>query len=117
MVYKMGRYGKFLACPGFPECRNTKPIIKSTGKSCPKCGGDIIEKKSRSGKTFYGCEKYPECDFVSWDLPIEEKCPKCGYPLAQKTKRYGGYKYCLSDDCDYSEQKKKTKSKAKKKEA
>jgi DNA topoisomerase-1 len=115
MVYKMGRYGKFLACPGFPDCRNTKPIIKSTGKICPKCGGDIIEKKSKTGKIFYGCEKYPDCDFVSWDLPIEEKCPTCSYPLAQKGKRYGGYKYCLSDDCEYTEQKKKAKKKDTKK--
>ncbi|QRN86329.1 type I DNA topoisomerase [Clostridia bacterium] len=116
MVFKMGRYGKFLACPGFPECRNTKPIIIKTGKTCPKCGGEVIEKKSRTGKTFYGCEQYPNCDFVSWDLPIEEKCPKCGYPLAQKSKRYGGYKYCLSEDCDYSEQKKKENKKDKKEE-
>lgn len=114
MVFKMGRYGKFLACPGFPECRNTKPIIIKTGKICPKCGGEIIEKKSRTGKTFYGCEQYPTCDFVSWDLPIDEKCPKCGYPLAQKSKRYGGYKYCLSEDCDYTEQKKKKKKENKK---
>ncbi len=111
MVIKMGRYGKFLACPGFPECKNTKPIIKGTGKTCPKCGAEIVEKRSRTGKIFYGCAQYPICDFVSWDLPLDELCPKCHYPLAQKSKRFGGYKYCLSETCDYSEQKKKTKDK------
>lgn len=116
MVYKMGRYGKFLACPGFPECRNTKPIIINTGKTCPKCGGDVVEKKSRTGKVFYGCGTYPDCDFISWDLPLEEKCPTCGYPLAQKSKRFGGYKYCLSETCEYSEKKPRKGKKEKEKE-
>ena len=71
MVYKMGRYGRFLACSAFPECRNAKPILKSTGVDCPKCGeGEIVERKSKKRRTFYGCNRYPECDFVSWDKPV-----------------------------------------------
>lgn len=83
MVYKVGRYGKFLACPNYPECKNTKPIIEKIGVNCPKCGAEIIKRKGKK-KTFYGCERYPECDFVSWDLPVNEKCPKCGKLLVQK---------------------------------
>lgn len=105
MVYKWGRYGKFLACPGFPDCRNTKPIIVYTGKKCPKCGGQVVEKKSRTGRIFYGCDQYPDCDFISWDLPTGEKCPQCGYALAEKKTRKTSYRYCLSEDCDYSEKK------------
>ena len=116
MVVKMGRYGKFLACPGFPECRNTKPIIVSTGVKCPKCEGEVVEKKTRTGRTFYGCSLYPDCDFVSWDLPLAQPCPKCTYPLGQKTKRFGGYKYCLNEDCDYSEKKPSKKKRAEDKE-
>lgn len=93
MVYKHGRYGKFLACPGFPECRNAKPIIVDTGVPCPKCGGRIIEKKSKRGKVFFGCEKYPDCDFTSWDKPLSETCPACGSHLFQKLTR-SGKKYC-----------------------
>ncbi len=87
MVYKMGRYGKFLACPGFPECRNAKPIVKETGAKCPKCGGMILEKKSKRGKVYYGCEKNPECDFMMWDQPLAEPCPKCGGLMAHKAGR------------------------------
>lgn len=87
MVYKMGRYGKFLACPGFPECRNAKPIIKDTGVKCPKCGGMILEKKSKKGKIYYGCEKNPECDFMMWDQPLTEPCPNCGGLMAHKNGR------------------------------
>ena len=82
MVVKHGRYGKFLACPGFPECRNTKPILKETGALCPKCKGEIIEKKSKKGRVFYGCKNYPECDFMTWDKPLTKKCPKCNNYLA-----------------------------------
>lgn len=84
MVYKHGRFGKFLACPGFPECRNTKAIVKSIGVNCPKCGKEIIEKKSKRGKIFYGCSGYPDCDFNSWDLPTNDKCEKCGSMLFVK---------------------------------
>ena len=74
MVYKTGRFGEFLACPNYPECKNTKPIIKQIDVPCPKCGGKVVIKRAgKSGKSFYGCENYPECDFVSWDKPLEEK--------------------------------------------
>ena len=93
MVYKMGRFGKFLACPGFPECRNIKSIVKEVGVSCPKCGGNVIEKKTKKGTTFYGCDKYPECDFTSWDKPTNDKCEKCGSQMYVKTGRFKK-KYC-----------------------
>src|SRR5699024_4807046 len=85
MVYKMGRYGKFLACSNFPECRNTKPILKKIGVTCPKCKqGDVVERKSKKNRKFYGCDRYPECDFVSWDKPISRPCPKCDSVLVEK---------------------------------
>lgn len=93
MVYKHGRFGKFLACPGFPECRNTKAIVKTLDVKCPKCGKDIIEKKSKRGKIFYGCSSYPECDFNSWDMPTNDKCEKCGGMLFQKPGK-SQKKYC-----------------------
>ena len=79
MVYKFGRYGRFLACSGFPECRNAKAILKAIGVKCPKCEqGEIVERKSsKRRRTFYGCDQYPACDFVSWDKPISRPCPKC----------------------------------------
>ncbi len=91
MVFKMGRFGRFLACPGFPECKNTKAIVKGTGIPCPKCGGEVIEKKSKRGKLFYGCMAYPKCDFTSWDKPTTDKCEKCGSVLYEKGKNK---KYC-----------------------
>lgn len=97
MVYKHGRFGKFLACPGFPECRNTKAIVKTIGVNCPKCGKEIIEKKSKRGKIFYGCSGYPECDFNSWDLPTDDKCEKCGSMLFVKPGK-AQKKYC--PECD-----------------
>lgn len=108
MVYKHGRFGKFLACPGFPECRNAKAIIKQIGVKCPKCGGEVIEKKTKSGKLFFGCENYPKCDFTSWDKPLNEKCEKCGGMMYQRMGRFKG-KYC--PEC--SEEKKKTAKTAK----
>lgn len=99
MVYKMGRYGKFLACPGFPECRNTKPIIIDTGAACPKCGARILEKKSQKGKKYFGCEKNPGCDFVTWDTPLKEKCPTCGGTLFEKKSGKNARVYCVS--CDF----------------
>ncbi|CUH96074.1 DNA topoisomerase 1 [Propionispora sp. 2/2-37] len=78
MVVKQGRYGIFLACPGFPECRNTKPILKDTGAKCPKCGDSIVERRTKRGRIFYGCKGYPACDFVTWDMPLQETCPVCG---------------------------------------
>lgn len=101
MVYKMGRYGKFLACPGFPECRNTKAIVVDTGAACPKCGSKILEKKSARGKIYYGCEKNPECDFMSWDAPIVgERCPKCGGLLLKKRGK-GITAVCANTKCGY----------------
>lgn len=101
MVIKHGRYGKFLACPGYPECKNTKPIVQDVGVKCLKCGGDIIQRRSKKGRTFFGCSKYPECDFVSWDKPIDEKCPDCGSLLSQKTTKNGIATKCTSKDCKY----------------
>ena len=103
MVYKHGRFGKFLACPGYPECRNAKAIVKETGVKCPKCGGNVIEKKSKRGKVFFGCDNYPQCDFTSWDKPIDEKCSKCGGMMYQKIGRFNK-KYC--PNCDIKETKK-----------
>ena len=101
MVYKMGRFGKFLACPGFPECRNAKPIVVETGVDCPKCGKKILEKKSKTGKTYYGCEDNPKCDFMSWDAPVKgEKCPECGGILVKKRGRRAGV-MCINSECGY----------------
>ncbi len=101
MVYKMGRFGKFLACPGFPECRNAKPIVKETGANCPKCGKRILEKKSKTGKVYYGCEDNPKCDFMTWDVPVaKEQCPKCGGLLLRK-KGKGKRIVCANESCDY----------------
>lgn len=102
MVVKTGRYGKFLACPGYPECKNTKKIIKETGGLCPLCGAKVLEKKSKSGKVFFGCENYPDCTFTTWDAPINENCPKCGSTLFQK-KGKSGKIYCLKPDCGYEQ--------------
>ncbi|MDD4759420.1 MAG: type I DNA topoisomerase [Bacteroidaceae bacterium] len=101
MVIKIGRYGKFLACPGFPECRNTKKIVKETGGICPICGGKVLAKKSKHGKAYFGCEHNPQCSFMTWDKPLEEKCPKCGSTLYKKSGR-GAMIHCLKDSCDYA---------------
>lgn len=103
MVYKMGRYGKFLACPNFPECRNTKPILKKIGVDCPKCKeGDVVERKTKKRRTFYGCNRYPECDFVSWDKPIARPCPKCESLLVEKKVKKNIQVQCTN--CDYREE-------------
>ena len=102
MVYKMGRFGKFLACPNFPNCRNTKAIVEKTDVTCTLCGDDIIKRKSKKGKVFYGCEKYPECSFVSWDKPVKEKCPKCGGLMVHKMGHGGGFDACISEGCGYT---------------
>lgn len=102
MVYKMGRYGKFLACSNFPECRNTKPILKTIGVKCPSCGeGEIVERQSKKRRLFYGCSRYPDCDFVSWDKPVARTCPKCGQWLFEKKGKNGGHIQCAA--CDYTE--------------
>ena len=85
MVIKVGKYGKFLACSGFPECRGTKRLVKDTGGICPKCGkGRMLERKSAKGRIYYGCERYPDCDFMTWDMPVAVKCEKCGSTLFRK---------------------------------
>ncbi len=100
MVIKIGRFGKFLACPGYPECKNTKKIVQKTGGYCPKCGGEMLAKKSKKGRGFYGCASYPNCDFMTWDKPLPDKCPKCGSYLFKKAGRYGGIR-CLKEGCGY----------------
>ena len=100
MVYKMGKYGRFLACPNFPECRNTMPILTYIDASCPLCGKRLLEKMSRKNRRFYGCEAYPECDFVSWDKPVNEKCPKCGqYMIEKKNNRGETIHLCTNENC------------------
>ncbi|NLF80432.1 MAG: type I DNA topoisomerase [Clostridia bacterium] len=100
MVYRMGRYGRFLACSGFPECRNTKAIVNVTPVTCLACGGQIVQHKSRTGRIFYGCGNYPQCRYISWDLPIEEKCPDCGTQLSERNQRGGGKQIiCPNKDC------------------
>ncbi|MCL2810929.1 MAG: type I DNA topoisomerase [Clostridia bacterium] len=102
MVYKMGRFGKFLACPKFPECRNTKPIQIEIDAPCPKCGAKLLEKNSRKGRKFYGCEKYPDCDFVSWEMPVVDKCPACGGYMTLKRGRKGEmWHICANTDCKH----------------
>jgi len=102
MVYKMGRFGKFLACPNYPECKNTQPIIVAMDVPCPKCGGRILERTSRRGKKFYGCESYPECDFTLWDMPVKESCPQCGSMMVRKFDRKGStYHLCTNNECKY----------------
>ncbi|MBR3691746.1 MAG: type I DNA topoisomerase, partial [Clostridia bacterium] len=103
MVIKSGRYGKFLACPGYPECRNTKPITVETEGSCPLCGGKILEKKSKNGNKYYGCEHNPTCGFMTWDQPQKDTCPKCGKTLFRRYTRAEKKIYCADESCGYSE--------------
>ena len=109
MVIKTGRFGKFLACPNFPECRNTKPLIEKLDVQCPKCGGDIIKRHTKKGKNFYGCSNYPNCDFVSWDKPVPGKCPKCGGILVQRMGQNGPFIACADRNCGYIQRGKKDK--------
>ena len=100
MVYKMSRYGKFLACPNFPECRFTMALPKNIGVPCPKCGAELLERISRKGRKFYGCEKYPECDFVSWDRPVADKCPVCGDRMVLKSgPKDTLFHVCVNENC------------------
>ena len=102
MVLKMGRFGEFIACSGYPECKNTKPIVKSTGVSCPKCGKDIVARKSKRGKLFYGCSGYPDCDQSFWYKPVNKKCPKCESLLVEKKTKTTSLA-CSNAECDYKE--------------
>ncbi|KAF6656370.1 type I DNA topoisomerase [Paenibacillus polymyxa] len=102
MVYKLGRFGKFLACSAFPDCRNTKPIVKDIGMNCPTCGeGHVVERRSKKGRVFYGCDRYPECDFVSWDKPSIKPCPSCSGLMVEKRTKQGTKLNCTV--CDHSE--------------
>ena len=102
MAIKSGRFGEFLACTGYPECKNTKPIVKSTGVKCPDCGGDIVAKRGRSGKIFYGCSNYPTCTRAYWYKPTDRKCPQCGELLLEKHTKTTKYA-CSNDKCGYKE--------------
>ncbi|MEC0244759.1 type I DNA topoisomerase [Paenibacillus chitinolyticus] len=103
LVYKMGRFGKFLACSGFPDCRNTKPIVKDIGVTCPKCKeGKVVERRSKKGRIFYGCDHYPECDFVSWDKPVAKPCPNCGSMMIEKRTKTSVNHQCV--ECGFKEE-------------
>ena len=108
MVIKTGRYGKFLACPNYPTCKNAKPLVQETNATCPKCGGKVIEKRSRKGHTFYGCETWPKCDFATWDKPTNETCPNCGKTLF---KQRGGVVACLAEGCGFEKKASRKKGK------
>ena len=97
MVIKYGPHGKFLACPGFPECRNTKPYLEKIGVKCPKCGGEVLLKKTRKGRIYYGCEHNPDCDFMTWQKPSNIRCPKCGGYMLEKGSRL----VCADKECGY----------------
>ena len=103
---KMGRYGKFLACTGFPECRNTRPLLEEIGVACPKCGkGQVVKRRSKKGRVFYGCDQYPECEFVTWEKPTGEKCPSCGEGyLVEHVTKNGVSKICTNKECNYKEE-------------
>ena len=103
MVIKYGPHGKFLACPGFPDCKNTKPYFEKIGVACPKCGGDVVIKKTKKGRIYYGCSNAPECDFMSWNKPFALPCPKCGSYMVEK----GNKLLCMNEECGYSENKPK----------
>ncbi len=107
MVYKISKFGRFLACPGYPECKNTKMIREGTGAICPKCSGEILVKKSRKGKLYYGCENAPKCDFMAWDEPVkDERCPECGGLLLKKKGKKAKV-VCITDGCNYERATKK----------
>jgi len=100
MIYKMSRYGKFLACPNFPNCRHTLALPKNIEVPCPACGAKLLERISRKGRKFYGCERYPECEFVSWDRPVNEKCPVCGSRMVYKRgAKDTHYHVCTNETC------------------
>ena len=101
MVIKYGPHGRFLACPGFPECRNTKPYLEKIGVPCPKCGKDVVLRKTKKGRKYYGCENNPECDFMSWQKPSREVCPECGGYMVEK----GNKLACANETCGFVKKK------------
>ncbi len=107
MVIKLGRFGKFLACPGFPECRNAKPILQDTGVKCPKCGGRIVARRSQKGKKYFSCENTPKCDFMLWDEPLSAPCPACGGVMTRKYLKKGSVTLCSNPECTTNRKEKK----------
>lgn len=103
MVIKHGRFGKFLACPGYPECKNTKAIVDELNVKCPKCDGNLVKRRSKRGRVFYGCSNYPNCDFVLWDEPVEEKCPQCGGIMVVKKSKKEKTVKCINKECEYTD--------------
>jgi DNA topoisomerase-1 len=104
MVIREGRYGKFLACSAYPECKNTKPILEEIGVPCPSCDdGQVIIRRTKRGKIFYGCSNYPECDWMSWDKPVNKSCPECDSYLVEKNKKDEVILKCSNKDCKYKE--------------
>ncbi len=103
MVYKTGRFGRFLACPNFPACRHTQPIVEKVNAHCPKCGAAVIRRSTRKGRVFFGCERYPECDYTSWDLPVDDLCEKCGGHMVRKydRKHDQAYNLCINEECKH----------------
>ena len=101
MVIKHGRFGKFLACPGYPDCKNTKAIVEEVGVECPECKGDIIKRKSKKGRVFFGCSNYPDCNFMTWNKPVKEKCPDCNGLMVEKTTKKEKVKMCIDKECGY----------------
>jgi DNA topoisomerase-1 len=100
MVIKKGRFGKFLACPGYPECKNTKPIVEELDVPCPRCNSQLVVRKSKKGRKFFGCKNYPACNFMTWDEPVKEKCPECGGFMVKKYLKGNGYKLvCTNENC------------------
>ena len=112
MVIKHGRFGKFMACKNYPECKNTKPIVDKIGVKCPKCGdGDIILRKSKRGRIFYGCSNFPDCDFVEWNKPTGQVCPECGSHMVEKVTKKESKSICSNKDCITNKKEKKAKTK------
>ena len=103
MVIKYGPHGKFLGCPGFPDCRNTKPYYEKTDVSCPVCNGELVIKKTKKGRRYYGCMNHPECEFMSWQKPTKTPCPECGSYMVEK----GNKAVCANEECGYVENLKK----------
>ena len=99
MVIKSGRFGRFLACPGYPECKFTKPLVVEMPGRCPKCGGRILKKTSRNGYTYYGCDKFPACDFMTWDVPVKDDCPVCGHTMFKKAGKGFNKPFCANPEC------------------
>lgn len=109
MVVKYGRYGKFLACPGYPECKNTKPFLEELNVNCPRCDGKVVERRTKKGRRFYGCSNYPKCNFMSWDQPIDEKCPECGDILVKRVNKNSTTIKCMNKSCGYKKVEKDNK--------